>query len=135
MVQLSLYVNKYPLGENNRKKVLTYDFLGDTMVLPIKERGLGCMESKNSFTRITVDQMKERQEQLKLQKMIEHTMSELELLIEEEAEKLAQELVDSGMEVDSFEIATDQQYEEGKIVVTLYVVQEGKTLQFDLKDN
>jgi translation initiation factor IF-2 len=91
------------------------------------------MENKKGFTRITVDQMREKQEQLRLEKMIEHTMTELEVLIEEEAEKLAQELVDSGMDVDSFEIATDQRYEDGKIVVTLYVVQEGKTLQFDLK--
>ena len=89
------------------------------------------MKQKDGFQRMTIDQMKALKEQRKAEKIVKEVMGSLDEQINEEAEKLAQELVDSGMDVDSFHIAIDVNLEEDKLIVHFNVVQQAKTMVFD----
>lgn len=91
------------------------------------------MKQKDGFQRVTIDEMKAKKVQLEFQKAVEEAMSDLNETIEKEAEKLAQELVDSGYDVDEFEIDVDVEVSEGKLIVHFKVVQEAKTLTFEVQ--
>ena len=80
---------------------------------------------------MSIDEMKALKAQQELQKAINETLSTLDEKITEEAEKLSQELVDSGYDVDDFEIAVDHEHRDGKIQVHLKVVQLARTLVFE----
>lgn len=84
---------------------------------------------------MTIDQMKAKKAELELQKIVNETMSTLDERIAEEAEKLAQELVDSGYDVDEFEIDVETEVMEDKIKVHLKVVQLAKSLEFSATVN
>jgi hypothetical protein len=99
------------------------------------ERGNGRMKQKDGFQRLTIDQMKALKAEKEIQNAVNEAMSNLEESIEKEAEKLAQELVDSGYDIDDFEIVIDTVVDDGKLVAHLKVVQEGKTLIFDLQEH
>jgi len=91
------------------------------------------MKQKDGFKRVTIDEMKAKRQQQELQNAVNEAISNLNETIEEEAEKLAQELVDSGYDVDDFEIDVDVEVSEGKLIVHFKVVQEAKQLVFDVK--
>jgi hypothetical protein len=88
------------------------------------------MKQKEGFQRITIEQMKVLKAEQELQKVVNKIISTLDEKINEEAEKLSQELVDSGYDVDDFEISVEPEVQDGKIKVHLKVVQLAKTLVF-----
>jgi hypothetical protein len=90
------------------------------------------IQRKEGFKRLTVDDMKALKAQQEIQKAVNEAIKHIDEIIEVEAEKLAQELVDSGYEADSFEIVVDNEWQAGKMIIHLKVVQEGKTLVFDM---
>lgn len=91
------------------------------------------MKQRDGFKRVTIDEMKAKRRQQELQNAVNEAISNLNETIEEEAEKLAQELVDSGYDVDDFEIDVDVEVSEGKLIVHFKVVQEAKQLVLDVK--
>lgn len=90
------------------------------------------MKQKDGFKRVTIEEMKAQKAEQELQKTVNQLMSTLDEHITEEAEKLAQELVDSGYDVDSFEIVVEEEILDGKVLVHLKVVQLAKTLEFGM---
>lgn len=91
------------------------------------------MKQRDGFKRVTIDEMKAKRRQQEFQNAVNEAISNLNETIEEEAEKLAQELVDSGYDVDDFEIDVDVEVSEGKLIVHFKVVQEAKQLVLDVK--
>jgi predicted methyltransferase MtxX (methanogen marker protein 4) len=88
------------------------------------------MKKKASFQRVTIDDMRA----LKTEQMVGEFLSKLDEVIDEEVEELAQSLVDNGYDVDDFEIEVQNNWQDGKLIVNLNVVQIGKTLEFSLVD-
>lgn len=86
------------------------------------------MKQKKGFQRLTIDQMKALKKEKELQHIANEVMSSLDERIEEEAEKLAQELVDSGMDVDEFFINVEVYMRDGKLAVRFNVVQEAREI-------
>jgi hypothetical protein len=89
------------------------------------------MKQKEGFQRMTIEQMKALKAEQELQKAVNKAISTLDEKIHEEAEKLSQELVDAGYDVDDFEISVESEVRDGKVKVHLKVVQLAKTLVFD----
>jgi hypothetical protein len=83
------------------------------------------LKQKEPFKRINVAELKRNKE-------LDALIANLDNQIHEETEKLAQELVDSGYNVDDFELAIDTELKGNKYVVTIKVVQVGKYIEYDL---
>jgi len=90
------------------------------------------MEQREGFKRVTVEDIKAQKEQKKQESVVDRAMNYLDELIDKEVEKFAQELVNEGYDIDSFEIIVQDDWTNGKLVAHLKVVQEGKTLEFNL---
>ena len=87
------------------------------------------MKMNEGFERLTLEQMEAMRESAKYEEAKERTIKELDAKIEEEAEKLAQEVVDSGLDVDDFEIAVDYRMEGQTLIASLLVVQVGREIE------
>ena len=90
------------------------------------------MEQREGFKRVTVEDIKAQKEQKEQESVVDRAMNYLDELINKEVEKFAQELVNEGYDVDSFEIIVEDEWTNGKLIAHLKVVQEGKTLEFNL---
>lgn len=84
-------------------------------------------QPRHNFTRLSIEEMK-------VKKALNEVANNLEDICLEEAEKLSQELLNQGYDMDSFELDLDYELKDDTVIVHLRVVQEAKTLQFNLKD-
>jgi len=90
------------------------------------------MEQREGFKRVTVEDIKAQKERKEQELIVDEAMSHLDELINKEVEKFAQELVNEGYDIDSFEIIVQDEWTSGKLVAHLKVIQEGKILEFNL---
>lgn len=84
-------------------------------------------QQSKSFTRVTIEDMKK-------ERLLNKVANTVETICLKEAEKLSQELVDQGYDVDSFELDLGYELEGEAVVVHIDVVQKARTLKFNLKD-
>jgi hypothetical protein len=84
------------------------------------------LKQREPFKRINIPELKRKQKQQTL-------LAHLEELIHKQAEELAQELVNSGYDSDEFTLEIRNDIDSEKLTATIYVVQVGRVLEYDLK--
>ena len=89
------------------------------------------MEQREGFKRVTVGDIKVKEEQ---ELAVDRAINHLDELINEEVERFSQELVNEGYDIDSFEIIVQDEWTNGKLIAYLKVIQEGKKLEFNLSN-
>jgi hypothetical protein len=91
------------------------------------------MEEKQGFTRLTVDDMRERVKLARMEDVHVLAVQHFEKEIEAKCEELATELINErGLDEDSFEIHANTALEGDQLVVSLSVVTLERTLRFPL---
>lgn len=90
------------------------------------------MKGKESFKRLSIEEMELKKKQQELSKLHEKARIKTEDKVIKACEELAHEMVEQGFHEDSFEIHPEGVFEKGKYVVRLFVVQNAKELEFEI---
>jgi hypothetical protein len=86
--------------------------------------------NKENFSRISIDEMRFMQEQRRLQELAKKATAKLDKQIEEQAELLATQLINGGLDEDSFSIEVETCFRGDELHVEFFVSQLHKTMTF-----
>lgn len=91
------------------------------------------MKQKEGFSRMSIADMKAIRDKKEMEHKVNTLLASIDRAIEEEAEKLAQELVNEGFDENNFEIQVDHELANNKLIVNFKVIQLAKTIEYELK--
>jgi hypothetical protein len=86
--------------------------------------------NKENFSRISIDEMKALKEQKQLEELARQATAKLDREIEQQAELLASQLVNSGLDEDSFSIEVETCFRGDELHVEFFVSQLHKSMTF-----
>lgn len=82
---------------------------------------------------MSIADMKALRDKKEMEHKVNTLLASIDRAIEEEAEKLAQELVNEGFDENSFEIQVDHELANNKLIVNFKVIQLAKAIEYELK--
>jgi hypothetical protein len=86
--------------------------------------------NKENFSRISIDDMKALKEERRLQELARKATAKLDREIEEHAELLATQLINEGLDEDSFSIEVETCFRGDELQVEFFVSQLHRTMTF-----